>query len=282
MKDSNIKHGYVYILVSKNCECIKIGGSDYPPLKRIKEINAIEPYKSLGKWELYDYRQVQDWRKVEYQLHYQFRSKLNHTQQEQRELFHLTPQKASESLNNIDEKLIIYKPKIDRMFNDVEFRDYLENLFIFSGLTHWILYQGLWTLVLFPSTKGGRYFTLNIGSHEVAFTTLNKVNTPSEHMILLDRLIMDYDDIFHWLKKHNGYITDSNYKSALPRSVCIYFTGDFKTSLEFIRLDGVRRALIAYWQEALFTLKDSKKQSIYNRFHNYNAVITLLQSIEKR
>mgnify|MGYP007101867720 CR=1 FL=1 len=40
--------GYVYILQSQNCECIKIGGTDYPPLKRIKEINATEPYKSLG------------------------------------------------------------------------------------------------------------------------------------------------------------------------------------------------------------------------------------------
>ncbi|WP_101774465.1 hypothetical protein [Pasteurella oralis] len=168
------------------------------------------------------------------------------------------------------------------MFNDIEFRYYLENLFIFSGLTNWILYQGLWTLVLFPSTEGGRYFTLNIGPHEVAFTTLNKVNSLSEHMILLDKLILDYDGISHWVRKNNGYVVDSSYKTALPRAVCVYFKGDFKTSLEFLTLDGVRRALIAYWQEALFQLKDTKKQSIYARFHNYNAVIKLLQSIEKR
>ncbi|MBS6044723.1 MAG: hypothetical protein KH936_03745 [Neisseria sp.] len=41
--------GYVYILTSKNCDSVKIGGSDYPPIKRIKEINQTEPYKKLGK-----------------------------------------------------------------------------------------------------------------------------------------------------------------------------------------------------------------------------------------
>lgn len=48
--------GYVYILTSKNCDSVKIGGSDYPPIKRIKEINQTEPYKKLGKWELADFQ----------------------------------------------------------------------------------------------------------------------------------------------------------------------------------------------------------------------------------
>ena len=47
---SKSKRGYVYVLQSARCDCIKIGGTDYPPLKRIKEINATEPYKSFGKW----------------------------------------------------------------------------------------------------------------------------------------------------------------------------------------------------------------------------------------
>ena len=34
--------GYVYILQSPNCGCIKIGGTDFPPLKRIREmVNTI-------------------------------------------------------------------------------------------------------------------------------------------------------------------------------------------------------------------------------------------------
>ena len=61
--------GYVYILQSQNCDCIKIGGTDYPPLKRIKEINATEPYKSLGKWELAECLEVKNWRSVEHNLH---------------------------------------------------------------------------------------------------------------------------------------------------------------------------------------------------------------------
>lgn len=48
--------GYVYILESPKTELIKIGGSDYPPSKRVKEINSTEPYKSLGPWSLIDFR----------------------------------------------------------------------------------------------------------------------------------------------------------------------------------------------------------------------------------
>ena len=76
--------GYVYILQSQNCDCVKIGGTDYPPLKRIKEINATEPYKSLGTWTLADFRQVTDWRTVEHNLHYRFRSALNTSIKNQR------------------------------------------------------------------------------------------------------------------------------------------------------------------------------------------------------
>jgi hypothetical protein len=59
------REGYVYILTSPNSDCITIGGTDYPPLKRIKEINLSEPYKSLGPWSLADFPQVSDWKNVE-------------------------------------------------------------------------------------------------------------------------------------------------------------------------------------------------------------------------
>lgn len=273
--------GYVYILASKNCECIKIGGSDYPPLKRIKEINITEPYKSLGKWELADFRQVTNWRKVEYQLHYMFRSKLNRQQKNQKELFYLSIKEASDALNKVDESLIINKPKVDRMFNDKQLFNYSQQLFIFSGLTHWLEYQGIWTFVLFPSTSGGRYFTLSIGAHEVAFSTLKKQDNLSEHMILVDRLILDFPNVVYWIKQHEGKFLENDYKTSLPRAISLYFKGDFQDTLEFLQLPGVRRALIAYWHEALFELKDLNKKSIYARFHNYNAIIKLYQSINK-
>jgi hypothetical protein len=30
--------GYIYILTSPKIDCVKIGGTDYPPLKRINEL----------------------------------------------------------------------------------------------------------------------------------------------------------------------------------------------------------------------------------------------------
>jgi hypothetical protein len=39
-----------------------------------------------------------------------------------------------------------------------------------------------------------------------------------------------------------------------------------------MRLDGVRRALIAYWNEALIGLKERRSQSIFAKHHNWNAI----------
>ena len=68
-----------------------------------------------------------------------FRSKLNRQQKNQKELFYLSIKEASDALNKVDESLIINKPKVDRMFNDKQLFNYLQQLFIFSGLTHWLL-----------------------------------------------------------------------------------------------------------------------------------------------
>ncbi|MDD4861152.1 MAG: GIY-YIG nuclease family protein, partial [Smithellaceae bacterium] len=176
--------GYIYILTSPKIDCVKIGGTDYPPLKRINEINMTEPYKSLGPWSLADFRQVKDWRKIEYHLHYSFRSCLSESIDQQKELFHVPVQDVTKLLNEIDPEQIINKPKIDRMFQDENFLAYITNLFVFSGLMNWLNIQGAWTFVLFPSTSGGRYFTINIGPHEVAFSTLGRKGIPQKNMIL--------------------------------------------------------------------------------------------------
>ena len=275
------KQGYVYVLSSVNCDSIKIGGTNYPPIKRIKEINSTLPYKNLGRWQLADFRQVTDWRAVEYQLHYCFRSKLNIRQPNQKELFYLSIKEAIDALNNVDDAFIIYKPKVDRMFHDEHFCHYLKELFVFSGITHWLEYQGAWTFVLFPATEGGRYFTLNIGSHEVAFSTLEKRGNLSIHMILMDKLILEFFEVREWLKQHNGFVNDSHYQTALPRAVLVFFEGNFEIAQHFLQLTGVRRALIAYWHDALFGLKDNERMSVYARFHNYNAVAKLNELIKE-
>lgn len=183
-----------------------------------------------------DFRQVSDWRLVEYNLHYQFRSFLNKEIPHQKELFNIAWQTVSESLNQLDESLIVRKPKIDRMFQDNEFRGYLLDLFEWAGLRHWLDYQGAWSLALFPATNGGRYFTLNIGRHEVAYSTLPKKNKSSIHMILLDGLIFAYEEVQSFLKKHHGDFYETPYSSAMERSVCAIFEGDFNVASEFLGL----------------------------------------------
>ena len=83
--------GHVYVLISRICEHILIGGTDAVPFKRIREVNASGSYKVLGPWSLYDIRQVADWRRVEGSLHATFRSKLVKGVPGQKELFATSP-----------------------------------------------------------------------------------------------------------------------------------------------------------------------------------------------
>ena len=278
MKENN--EGYVYILSSPNFDSIKIGGSDYPPLKRIREINTTTPYKEIGPWNLVDFRQVKNWRKVEHNLHYIFRDNLNYEIKNQKELFNVSIFKVSKALNGIDENEILYRPKIDRMFQDEKFLRYISKLFKFSGIYNWLNIQGVWTFVLFPGTNGGRYFTLNIGPHEIAFSTLGKKDEPQINMILVDRLILDYNNVINWISKNYGSIEIETYKKALPRSTSILFPGDFELVDEFLKLDGVRRALIAYWNEALLKINEKGKTSVYERYHNWNAVAKICEKLK--
>ena len=276
MKTESIKslRGHVYVLTSPKCEHIKIGGTDHAPLKRIREINSSEPYKALGPWSLHDFRQVTDWRKVEYSLHYTFRAKQVTGIVGQKELFSISPVEASRHLAQIDESLILKKPKIDRMFQDQEFSFFLLKLFGIAGLLNWVDHQGAWTFSLFPSTNGGRYYTINIGPHEVAFATSRRNDKPV-HMILMDKLIQDFPDVQDWLKKTNGCLEHDQYSSALHRATSVFFEGDFNTALDFLALKGVRRAIIAYWAEALIGMQERGSSSVYARLHNWNAVAEL-------
>lgn len=274
------KKGYVYILVSKNCKYIKIGGTAYAPLKRIKEINTTEPYKSLGVWALSDFREVADWRKVEYQLHYVFRSKLVKKVTGQKELFSLSPFEASEKLDGIDESMIIKKPKVDRMFQDQEFTNFLAKLFRTTTLTNWLDSQGAWTFSLFPGTSGGRYYTINIGTHEVAYASNPRSGELPIFMFNMDKLIRDFKEVRKWVKKHNGLFRDGVYASSLPRSTSVAFEGSFDDAMEFLSLDGVRRAIIAYWTEALVELQEGSHLSLHSKNHNWNAIAEIKKRMD--
>lgn len=275
MEISKSTEGCVYILSSVNCDSIKIGGTNYAPLKRIKEINSAEPYKSHGPWTLHDFRQVADWRTLESSLHFIFRGQLNTRIRAQKELFAISPHEASSHLAQIDEAIVLKKPKVDRLFQEHEFSQFLAKLFRFTGLLNWLDLQGAWTFSLFPATNGGRYYTLNIGSHEVAFATTPAHNQLPVHMLHMDKLIYDFKEVSVWLKKHKGSWVENNYASALPRSTSMTFEGNFDTALAFLNLKGVRRAIIAYWTEALLELQEQEVLSLHAKNHNWNAVAEL-------
>ena len=99
-------------------------------------------------------------------------------------------------------------------------------------------------------------------------------------MILVDRLIFDFGEVVNWIAAHEGRIGVDQYTTALPRSTSLIFQGDFDDILEFYSLDGVRRAMIAYWHEALITLKEKGTVSVYVRHHNYNAIARIHSLIE--
>ena len=63
----------------------------------------------------------------------------------------------------------------------------------------------------------------------------------------------------------------------------MYFTATFEEAQEFMKLEGVRRALIAYWSEALIELKERNALSINAKHHNWNAVAELnLRTLQGR
>ncbi len=264
--------GHVYILTSPKTDLIKIGGTAHPPLKRIREVNVSSPYRELGPWTLSDFRQVTDWRKVEAHLHFVFRSHFASDVSGANELFRVAPQRVSALLGELDPALIVKRPKIDRMFQDDEFANFILQLFAFTGLLQWIDSQGAWTFVLFPATAGGRYYTVNIGRHEVAYSSLPRGSQGGAHAIVVDRLIYDFPNVRGWIESRSGGFQDDAYSSALPRSVIVYFTGGFAEAQQFLSLTGVRRALIAYWAEALLGINERGVESVFSRFHNWNAV----------
>jgi hypothetical protein len=268
------------VLTSPTCAYVKIGGTDYAPMKRIREINSCEPYKSHGPWSLHDFRQVYDWRKVESSIHYAYRSKLVRAIKSQKELFAISRHVASRYLESIDPALIVRKPKVDRMFNDQEFARYLAALFRMMAILNWLDLQGAWTFSLFPSTVGGRYFTLSIGRHEVAYATMPGAGDLQTHMILMDSLVRGLPEVRAWVRGHGGSFRDGQYDSALDRSTSVCFQGTFDTAVEFLGLPGVRRAVIAYWNEALIGLKERASTSMFARFHSWNAVAELKKRIE--
>ncbi|WP_082070276.1 GIY-YIG nuclease family protein [Bradyrhizobium sp. LTSP885] len=267
--------GFVYVLVSPNSDYIKIGRTERPISERLRGINGGEAYAPHGPWELSDFVHVTDCTAVESALHRHFRTR-NVEVEGTRELSSVAPHEARERLRSISQPLRVDPERTDQLFNNPDVRLFLFRLFQLSGLYGNLDIQGAWTLSVLPQTNGGRWFTLNIGSHEVAFSTRAPIDGKFSHYLVLDRLILEYPKTIMWLGQHGGDVRDADYKAA-ERAVSVSFDEDFARAERFFSRDGVRRAMVAYWADALADLRERNAKSVYARYHSYDAVSQLLQ-----
>jgi len=274
--------GFVYVLVSTNSEFVKIGRTQKTPFHRVREINLSPSYAQAGPWDVSDFRQVKDCAAVESYLHRRFADKRTETVSGAEELFAISPVEARRALDDtidIDPDMLVHRATLDRMI-DRDFSLYLRKLFKFTGLTAWLSVQGAWVFTLYTSTEGGAYFTISIGRTAVAMSVLPRPDRPlPRHEITLDRLILDFGEVTRWVDAHKGKTCEDRWPAALPRSVTFFFFADFAEAELFFSLDGVRRAMIAYWTEALIGLRERGSLSLYARHHNYNAVARIVNDI---
>jgi hypothetical protein len=103
----------------------------------------------------------------QYFIEFQFMS-----QSGARELFRIAALEARTQLLKTDDSLRIgHNNKTTKLNNNHDLELYLYRLFTLTGLYGQYDIQGAWTITLFPSTgPNGRYFTINIGTHEAALS----------------------------------------------------------------------------------------------------------------
>lgn len=268
--------GFVYILVSPNSNYIKIGGTEKPICERLRGINGTKSYADHGPWQLSDFLYVTDWRLVEGEMHRHFHDRSIRDVIGTRELFNAAPHEARQKLRSTDATLRVDHEKTNALFKNRDVRLFLCKLFEISGLFGSLDIQGAWTLTSMPKTKGGRWFTLNIGPHEVAFSSKQSADGKFSHFLIMDRLILDYPETIIWIGKHDGEVQIAEYASA-HHAVSISFQEDFAKAERIFGLPGVRRALVGYWADALADLRERDAKSTYARYHSYDAVAELLE-----
>ena len=269
--------GFVYILVSPNSSYIKIGGTEKPIRQRLRAINGTASYADHGPWELSDFLHVTDWRLVESGLHRHFQKEQIRDVDGTRELFKVPPHDARERLRLTDPALRVGRERTEQIFKYPDLELFLYKLFQLSGLFGNLDIQGAWTPNILPRTAGGRWFTLNIGPHEVAFSGRKAVDNKYWHYLILDRLILDYPDTIMWIGRHDGEAYEAPYQTARERALTINFLADFAEAEKVFNLPGVRRALGAYWSESLADLRERNVKSVFARYHSYDAVSELLE-----
>jgi hypothetical protein len=89
-------------------------------------------------------------------------------------------------------------------------------------------------------------------------------------------LIRDYPETIRWTRNRKGFTDNLPYSKA-EHAVQLQFDAAFGDAEKVFGLRGMRRALIAYWADALADLRERSVNSTYARYHSYDAVAELLR-----
>lgn len=272
--------GFVYVLASEKVSCLKIGLTTDVPHRRIQAINSDQTYGPIGSWSLVDCRRVHDCRRVETLLHERFKESRVTDFARARELFAISKEDACNALAELPESELVGARPVSKLKTSPEILRYLHTLFRSSGLENFFGAQGRWTFTLYPSTgSGDRYFTLNIGAHEVAFSGGD--GKYEYHSLVLDEAVLTDIAAISWLSSRGADISaaESRYERARPNSVSFIVRASTSEMDVFLRLPGVRRALLAYWYDYLLEMIENDRRSVYGRHHNYTAVSEIFRTI---
>ncbi|MDJ0821260.1 MAG: GIY-YIG nuclease family protein [Paracoccaceae bacterium] len=269
--------GFVYVMRSPATPLIKIGMSGRAPHFRARELTADPEYGQLGPWSVVDYREVTDMRRLERALHRRFAPFNQPLPGGASELFSVSETVACAALIESAETCLAGAKPVGKLRVHPGLMAYLRRLFRETGLEQFLDLQEMWTLSVFNSTAGGRDFTLNIDRHEVALAAPIRGAEVWRFMIYADRKLSSSWAVRRWLRAHRGSRSFfRSYESARPGGTAILFDATYDDALTFFDLPMMRRALVAYWYDALLNLRDRDKRSFFARFHNHNAVAEII------
>lgn len=268
-----MKPGFVYALVSAKTPWIKIGRSDRLPPLRLKEINKDKNYSQFSPWKIHDFIHVTDAVAAETFIHRSLRDRQVRDVSGAIELFNTSQEEATDALSSCPEEMFVSSSKLKRLSFDHDLSQFLKTLFRISGLDLMLEHQGIWTFSLYPSTSGGRLFTINIGQHEVAYALDPRGGTEIRFVFALDKLFP-----MPIVKKGLGRFFGLAYASSSGRLRMHSFKCNLQDAAIRIQSDNFRRALVAYWMDHLIRCRDANSISIHARHHNANAVRTILGS----
>ncbi|SHF04291.1 T5orf172 domain-containing protein [Litoreibacter ascidiaceicola] len=276
-----MKAGWIYALYSEAAPLHKIGLTTTSPAQRIREINHSVNYGPFGPWKELDVRRVRDTSKVEAALHRRLAAKKSNDIPNTRELFHLSRDEARAALDSIPDSDLSEAVPIHNLRVEPDFLEYLMLLFQNSGLENFRDIQESWTFSLFPSTNGLRFFTLNIDRHEVAFS-IPLENGVHQHVLVVDKLIRRDKAFMRQLKAMGAIVRTSPYASNWGDAVLINIEATFIDASNLLDSTTFRRAILAYWYDALLRMKEKGTRSLHARHHNYDAVSEVFRHMEER